>query len=110
MAVIKICDYFLKTNLNGYDAGELIESKIIDCVVENGEDFPFNLDDFIEAFVEENDRFEIIEDSHDWDVEFTPEEVDELVEQTMADGGESEDEEESDESDDYDDDLGDDEE
>ena len=36
MTVIKICDYFLKTNLNSYDAGELIESKIIDSVVENG--------------------------------------------------------------------------
>ncbi len=109
MIVIKICDYFLKTNLNSYDAGELIESKIIDRVVENGEDFPFSLDDFIEEFVEENDKFEIIEDSHDWDVEFSPEEIDELVEQAVIDGGEEESEDE--ESDDaYEDDEEDDEE
>lgn len=100
MVVIKVCDYFLKTNLNAYDASEIIESSIVDSVVENGEDFPFSLDDFIEEFVESNNKFEIIEDSHDWDIEFTPEQVDEIVEQSALDGGdddeESDDEEESD--------------
>lgn len=104
MTVIKICDYFLKTNLNAYDAGEFIESRIVDNVVENGEDFPFSLDDFIDEFVEENNRFELIDDSHDWDIEFTPEEIDELVEQAILNG--DEDEEETEESDElYEDDL-----
>jgi hypothetical protein len=95
MTVIKICDYFLKTNLNGYDAKEMIEAKIIDCVVENGDDFPFSLEDFLEEFVEINDKFEMIEDSHDWNIEFTPEDVDEMVEQASS-GDENDDEESED--------------
>jgi len=98
MTVIKICDYFLKTNLNSYEAGETIESYITDCVIENGEDFPFNLDDFIEEFVEDNEKFEILEDSYDWDIEFTPEEIDELVEEAIL-NGEDRDEPEDEESD-----------
>jgi hypothetical protein len=107
MTVIKICDYYLKTNLNSYDATEYIESKITDSVIENGPDFPFTLDDFIDGFIEDSDRFELMEDSNDWDVEFTPEEIDELVEQAALEGNDDdeEDEEEPEADDNYDDDL-----
>lgn len=105
MTVIKICDSFLKTNLNSYDAGELLESAITDHVVENGEDFPFNLDDFIEEFVEQNNKFETMEDSHDWDIEYSPEEIDEIVEQAILDGNDEGGSDEDDSDDLHDDDA-----
>ena len=101
MIVIKICDHFVSTSLNGYDASDLIKSSIIDRVSENGDDFPFSLEDFIDELVEKNDSFEIIEDSHDWDVEFTPEEIDEIIDDAVVSGGL--DEEDGDSEDDFDD-------
>jgi len=79
MTVIRICEYFLKTNLNTYDAKEAIENALIKVVEENGRDFPFSLDDFIDEFIEENSNYEIIEDSHEWNVEFSPEDIDEII-------------------------------
>ena len=103
MTVIKICDHFLKTNLSKYDSSELIKSRIIDEVVENGQDFLFSLDDFIEELVESNEKFETMEDSHDWDIEFTPEQVDEIVEEAFS--GEEEEELDDDLASDFDEDL-----